>query len=62
MGTSPSFITLIMTRLINHDDARMPMIQMMVIILLNHNCTIRNTVDKYPGKLAWVDHMHRKWT
>merc|ERR1719350_2532752 len=24
--------------------------------------TIRNTVDKYPGKLAWVDHMQRKWT
>jgi len=24
--------------------------------------TIRNTVDKFPGKLAWVDHMQRKWT
>jgi len=23
---------------------------------------LKNTVDKYPGKLAWVDHMARKWT
>ena len=24
--------------------------------------TLKNTVDKFPHKLAWVDHMQRKWT
>ena len=28
----------------------------------NEMIIIRNTVDKFPGKLAWVDHMQRKWT
>ena len=37
-------------------------ITIIIMIVLIINGCIRNTVDKFPGKLAWVDHMHRKWT
>ena len=56
-GMGASLPTLIITRLINHDDdTMMSMIQMMVIILLNHK--LPDQEDKYKLQIQIQIHLH----